>query len=53
MKSPKLPKQAAPVERTITGTPMSSKNGVEPSFPWLAAIPAAISAGKAIYNAIK
>ncbi|HEY9893387.1 MAG TPA: hypothetical protein V6D37_16660 [Candidatus Sericytochromatia bacterium] len=25
----KLPKQSAPVERTITGTPISSNNGVE------------------------
>ena len=51
MKSSKLPIQASPVERTITGTPMSINNGVEPSF--LFAIPAAISAGKAIYNALK
>lgn len=32
MKSSKLPIQAAPVERTIVGTPMSSGNGVDPSF---------------------
>lgn len=32
MKSSKLPVQAAPVERTVTGTPMSSENGVDPSF---------------------
>ncbi|MEH1865822.1 MAG: hypothetical protein V7K69_12565 [Nostoc sp.] len=34
MKSSKLPIQAAPVERTIVGTPMSSGNGVDPSFDW-------------------
>jgi hypothetical protein len=51
MKSSKLPIQSYPVERTITGASMSSGDGVEPS--WLWAIPAAISAGKAIYNAIK
>ena len=47
----KLPKQTAPVQRSITGASMSSKNGVEPSVPFWA-IPAAISAGKAIYNAV-
>ena len=34
MKRSKLPIQAAPVERTIAGTPMSSGNGVEASG-WL------------------
>jgi hypothetical protein len=34
MKSSKLPIQAAPVERTITGTRISSQNGVEASG-WL------------------
>ena len=52
MRRSKLPNQTAPVERSATGTRMSSNNGVEPSFLW-AAIPAAISAGKAIYNAVK
>ena len=32
MKSPKLPKQAAPVERTITGASLSTESGVDPSF---------------------
>jgi hypothetical protein len=30
----KLPIQAAPVERTITGAPVSSENGVEASGWW-------------------
>lgn len=34
MKSAKLPIQAAPVERTITGAAMSSQDGVDPSFGW-------------------
>jgi hypothetical protein len=34
MKSSKLPIQAAPVERTITGARISSQNGVEASG-WL------------------
>jgi len=32
MKSSKLPIQAAPVERTVTGASMSSDNGVDPSL---------------------
>ncbi len=32
MKSSKLPIQAVPVERTVTGVPMSNQNGVDPSF---------------------
>lgn len=31
MKRSKLPVQAAPVERTTTGTPISSQSGVDPS----------------------
>ncbi|NER98262.1 MAG: hypothetical protein F6J86_31295 [Symploca sp. SIO1B1] len=31
MKSSKLPIQAAPVERTVTGVPMSNQNGVDAS----------------------
>ena len=31
MKSSKLPIQAAPVQRNITGVSMSSQNGVDPS----------------------
>lgn len=34
MKRSKLPLQAAPVERTIAGTPMSNQSGVDPSFNW-------------------
>ncbi|NEN88983.1 MAG: hypothetical protein F6K48_08680 [Okeania sp. SIO3H1] len=34
MKSSKLPIQAVPVERTVTGVPMSNQNGVDPSFDW-------------------
>ncbi|NEO78076.1 hypothetical protein [Moorena sp. SIO4G3] len=34
MKSSKLPIQAAPVERTVTGASMSSDNGVDPSINW-------------------
>jgi len=34
MKPSKLPIQAAPIERTITGAPMSSDNSVEASG-WL------------------
>jgi len=32
----KLPKQAIPVERNTVGAAISSENGVEASFPWLA-----------------
>ncbi|NEN88981.1 MAG: hypothetical protein F6K48_08670 [Okeania sp. SIO3H1] len=32
MKSSKLPIQAAPVERTVTGVSMSNQNGIDPSF---------------------
>lgn len=41
MKSSKLPKQAAPVERTIAGAAISNEkgDGVEASFPWLALAP--------------
>ncbi|AOX03854.1 hypothetical protein BJP34_34425 [Moorena producens PAL-8-15-08-1] len=31
IKSSKLPIQAAPIERTVTGASMSSDNGVDPS----------------------
>ncbi|NER98261.1 MAG: hypothetical protein F6J86_31290 [Symploca sp. SIO1B1] len=31
MKSSKLPIQAVPVERTVTGVPMSNQNGVDAS----------------------
>jgi hypothetical protein len=34
MKSCKLPIQAAPVERTIVGTPMANESGIDPSFGW-------------------
>ena len=34
MKSSKLPIQAAPVERNITGAAISNQNGVDPSFSW-------------------
>jgi hypothetical protein len=34
MKSSKLPIQAAPVERNITGAAISNQNGVDPSFDW-------------------
>ncbi len=33
-KSSKLPVQATPVERNVTGAAMSSENGVDPSFDW-------------------
>ncbi|NEN88982.1 MAG: hypothetical protein F6K48_08675 [Okeania sp. SIO3H1] len=32
MKSSKLPIQAAPAERTVTGVSMSNQNGIDPSF---------------------
>ena len=34
MKSSKLPIQSAPIERTLTGAPMSKNSGVDPSFSW-------------------
>ena len=34
MKSSKLPIQAVPVERTVTGVRMSNQNGVDPSLNW-------------------
>ncbi|HEY9893386.1 MAG TPA: hypothetical protein V6D37_16655 [Candidatus Sericytochromatia bacterium] len=46
----KLPKQAIPVERNTVGAAISSENGVEASFPWLAALPVLGSAIRAIAN---
>ena len=34
MKRSKLPIQATPVERNITGAAMSNGNGVDPSWSW-------------------
>lgn len=45
----RLPKQAAPVERNTIGAAISSENGVEASFPWLA-LPVLGSVIKAIAN---
>jgi hypothetical protein len=47
----KLPKQAIPVERNTVGAAISSENGVEASFPWLAAaLPVVGEVIKAIAN---
>lgn len=46
----KLPKQTIPVERNTVSAAISSENGVEASFPFLALAPLVGSVIKAIAN---
>ena len=52
MKRSKLPIQAAPVARNITGAPMSNGNGVDPSINWGRLAKNAIKYGPGVVNAI-
>lgn len=48
----KLPKQSTPVERTITGAPISSNNGVEAQW-WKTAVDVAAKVAPGIWEVFR